>query len=337
MITGDHPATANAIAQKLGIQQENGLVVTGPMLAEMDEQALLETVASVRVYARVSPEQKVDLVQALRARGEFCAMTGDGVNDAPALQSAHIGVAMGQSGTDVAREASDMVLLDDHFATIVRAVRTGRQIFDNIRKFIKYTMTSNSGEIWVLVLAPLLGMPIPLLPIHILWINLVTDGLPGLALSLEPGEQGLMQRPPRPPKESIFAHGMWQHIILVGLLIGGLSLFAQHWALEHSPDYWQTMVFMTLTLCQLMQVLVIRSEQQSLFGAGFFSNPALIGTVILTIGLQLLIVYLPAANALFKTMPLPMHELLICVGLSLTVIVVVEAEKFMLRKSWLWK
>lgn len=343
MITGDHPATALAIAQQIGLVDLNQTsndypsAMTGAEMAKLDDLALQNVVKQTRVYARVSPEQKVRLVSALQENGEYCAMTGDGVNDAPALKSAHIGVAMGKNGTDVAREASDMVLLDDNFATIVKAVEQGRTIFDNIRKFIKYTMTSNSGEIWVLLLAPMFGMPIPLLPIHILWINLVTDGLPGLALSVESKEKGVMARPPRPPNESIFSHGMWQHIVFIGLLIGGLSLFAQSWALHYSPDYWQTMVFTTLTLSQLVHVMVIRSETDSLFSLGFFSNKALIAALVSTAALQLLVIYTPLGNEWFKTQALPLTELLICCGLACVVFFAVEGEKLLVRKAWLYK
>jgi len=255
MITGDHPATARAIAKRLAIIEDDAVVVTGVELTALSDPAFAEKVKGVRVYARVDPAQKIRIVKALQAQGEFVAMTGDGVNDAPALRRADIGVAMGRGGTDVAREAAHMVLLDDNFATIVHAIREGRRIFDNIRKFIKYTMTSNSGEIWVIFLAPFLGLPIPLLPIHILWINLVTDGLPGLALAKEPAEHGVMQRPPRPPAESIFAHGMWQHILWVGLLMGGTTLLTQAWAYHSGSVHWQSMVFTVLTLSQLSHVL----------------------------------------------------------------------------------
>lgn len=228
MITGDHPATARAIAHRLGIvKSSDAPVLTGADLTTLDDAALRARVEQVQVYARVDPAQKIRIVEALQAQGHFVAMTGDGVNDAPALKRADIGVAMGQGGTDVAREASSLVLLDDNFATIVAAVREGRRIYDNIRKFVRYAMTGNSGEIWTIFLAPLLLLPIPLLPIHILWVNLVTDGLPGLALAAEPAERGIMQRPPRAPRESLFAHGMWQHILGVGLLIGGLCLAVQ--------------------------------------------------------------------------------------------------------------
>jgi P-type Ca2+ transporter type 2C len=331
MITGDHPATAMAIAERLGITNPQQKVLTGVDLDELSLEQFEELVKQVRVYARVSPAQKIKIVKALQDLNEYVAMTGDGVNDAPALKRADIGVAMGQKGTDVAREASQLVLLDDNFATIVTAVKEGRRIFDNIRKFIKYTLTSNSGEIWVLFLAPYLGLPIPLLPIHILWINLVTDGLPGLALVVEPEERGLMKRSPRPPNESIFAHGLWQHMVWVGLLIGAVSLISQAWAFHAGSDTWQTMVFTTLTFAQLAHVMAIRSERESLFTIGVFSNLYLIGTILLTILLQLATIYLPVLQPIFKTQPLSLTELIICCALSSIIFVAVEIEKWMIR------
>ena len=219
MITGDHPLTALSIARKLGIA-DDGRAITGRELEELSVDELETLVETTSVYARVSPEHKLKIVQALQNKGHIVAMTGDGVNDAPALKKADIGVAMGITGTDVSKEAADMVLLDDNFATIVAAVKEGRTIYDNIRKFIKYTMTSNSGEIWVMLLAPFMGMPLPLLPLQILWINLVTDGLPGLALGVEPAEKGTMRRSPFHPKENIFGRGMGRHILWVGLSDG---------------------------------------------------------------------------------------------------------------------
>lgn len=331
MITGDHPATALAIAERLDIAKPNEQVLTGADLDEISDHQFEKMVRHVRVYARVTPAQKIRIVKALQDLDEYVAMTGDGVNDAPALKKADIGIAMGQKGTDVAREASQLILLDDNFATIVTAVREGRRIFDNIRKFIKYTLTSNSGEIWVLFLAPFLGLPIPLLPIHILWINLVTDGLPGLALVTEPEERGIMKRSPRPPNESIFAHGLWQHMVWVGLLIGAVSLIAQSWAFHTGSDTWQTMVFTTLTFAQLAHVLAIRSERESLFSIGIFSNRYLIGAIVLTVLLQLATIYIPFLQPIFKTQPLTFNELAICCALSSLVFIAVEIEKWLIR------
>ncbi len=333
MITGDHPATARAIALRLGIVQDpQAPVLTGVELAALDEEALRTCVHRVRVYARVDPAQKIRIVEALQARGEFVAMTGDGVNDAPALRRADIGVAMGKGGTDVAREASSLVLLDDNFATIVGAVREGRRIYDNIRKFVRYAMTGNSGEIWTIFLAPLVGLPIPLLPIHILWVNLVTDGLPGLALAAEPAEPGVMQRPPRPPQESLFAHGMWQHILGVGLLIGGLCLGVQAWALATGHAHGQTMVFTVLTLSQMAHVLAIRSETQPLWRLGLGTNKPLLGAVLLTFALQLATIYVPFLNPVFKTQPLSAAELALCLAAAALVWGVVEVEKAWRRR-----
>ena len=336
MITGDHPETARSVARKLGILRAQDEVVTGVELSQMSDDEFALRVSKVRVYARAAPEQKIRIVQALQKHGEFVAMTGDGVNDAPALKRADIGVAMGITGTDVAKEAAHMTLLDDNFATIVKAVRAGRRIFDNIRKFIKYTMTSNSGEIWAIFLAPLFGLPIPLLPIHILWINLVTDGLPGLALSSEPEERGVMQRPPRPPNESIFAHGMWQHILWVGLLMGGASLFTQAWAINTGHGHWQTMVFTVLTLSQLGHVLAIRSERDSLFTQGLWSNRPLLLAVSFTFALQMMVIYVPWFNAIFKTEALSFGELIFCLLLSSVVFVAVEIEKWLIRRGWIY-
>ena len=333
MITGDHPATAAAIARQLGIGEEKAPpAVTGRALARMSNETLAETVRSARVYARMAPEQKIAIVKALQEQGEFVAMTGDGVNDAPALRRADIGIAMARTGTDVAREASAMVLLDDNFASIVAAIREGRRIYDNIRKFVRYSLSSNSGEIWVLFLAPFLGLPVPLLPIHILWINLVTDGLPGLALAAEPAESGVMRRPPRPPGESILGRGLWQHAVWVGLLMGAVSLFTEGWAYEHGSAHWRSMTFTVLTLSQLGHLLAIRSERQSIFRQGFFSNLPLLGAVLLTLLLQLATLYVPVFRAVLKTEPLTAGELGICLALSTVVFFAVEIEKLVARR-----
>ncbi len=332
MITGDHPITARAIAHQLGIlDQECQGIITGKELDVLSLEEFERKVENIQVYARVAPEQKLKIVKALQDKGQFAAMTGDGVNDAPALKRADIGVAMGIMGTEVSKEAAHMILLDDNFATIVKAVKEGRRIFDNIRKFIKYTMTSNSGEIWAISLAPVFGLPVPLLPIHILWINLVTDGLPGLALAAEPAEKNVMNRPPRHPKESIFAHGLGAHIIWVGLLMGIVPLLTQIWGLMMGEIHWQTMVFTILCLSQMGHSLAIRSEKKSLFTQGLFSNKPLLGAVLLTFVLQLSTIYIPFLNQIFKTQPLSINELLLCIGLSSIVFIAVEIEKLVKR------
>ncbi len=332
MITGDHPATALAIARELGIAGDGAPVLTGADLAAMDPVALRRAAGDVRVYARVDPAQKIRIVQALQAEGRFVAMTGDGVNDAPALRQADIGVAMGRGGTDVAREAASLVLLDDNFASIVAAVREGRRIFDNIRKFVRYAMTGNSGEIWTLFLAPLAGLPIPLLPLHILWVNLVTDGLPGLALAAEPAERGVMQRAPRPPGESVFAGGLWQHTLWVGLLIAALCLGVQALALR-AGMHWQTMVFTVLTLSQMAHVLAIRSETDSLFAQGLRSNLPLAGAVASTFALQLGVIYLPVLQPVFRTEALSAGEFALCMACAGVVFAAVECEKWVRRRG----
>ncbi len=330
MITGDHPITARAIAKRLGIIDNSHGIVTGRELEQMPIEEFEKRVEEIRVYARVAPEQKLKIVKALQNKGQFVAMTGDGVNDAPALKRADIGIAMSITGADVSKEAAHMILIDDNFATIVKAVKEGRRIFDNIRKFIKYTMTSNSGEIWTIFLAPFLGLPIPLLPIHILWINLVTDGLPGLALAAEPAEKGIMHRPPRHPQESIFAHGLGTHIIWVGLLMGAVSLFTQAWSIKTGHAHWQTMVFTVLCLSQMGHVLAIRSESESLFTQGLLTNKPLVGAFVLTFALQMATIYVPFLNPIFKTDRLSIGELVFTLVLSSVVFFAVEVEK-------LWK
>lgn len=332
MITGDHKLTAKAIAEQLGIlSSDQDLVVAGPEFQQMSEEEFETKVENIRVYARVSPEQKLRIISALQRRHHFVAMTGDGVNDAPALKNADIGIAMGINGTEVSKEASHMILLDDNFATIVKAVRHGRNIFDNILKFIKYIMTGNSGEIWALFLAPFLGLPIPLLAIHILWINLITDGLPGLALASEQAEPGIMNRPPRDPKENIFAGGMAWHILWVGLLMGLITLGMQYWAINHSGSHWQTMAFSVLCFSQLGHVMAIRSNSASVFKTGLLSNRAMVVALAITIGLQMLVIYLPFFNEIFRTEPLTLTELAITLVTSSLVFWAVEIEKIFKR------
>ncbi|MBI4291817.1 MAG: cation-translocating P-type ATPase [Betaproteobacteria bacterium] len=336
MVTGDHPVTARAIAQRLGIIGEGGRVITGKELADLSPEEFRRQVKDISVYARVDPSQKINIVEALQARGEYVAMTGDGVNDAPAIKRAEIGVAMGKIGTDVAREASHMVLLDDNFATIVGAVREGRRIYDNIRKFIRFVMGGNSGEIWTIAAAPMLGLPLPLLPIQILWVNLITDGLPGLALAAEREERNVMRRAPRPATESVFAHGLWQHTLWVGLLIGAICIALQSWAMNRGSENWQTVVFTALAMCQMYHVLAIRSERDSTFTIGFFSNLPLCGAVALTLLLQFAVIYIPALNPIFKTQPLTGVELAASTLLPALVFVGVEIEKWMIRRGLLY-
>ena len=282
----------------------------------------------------MDPEQKIRIVRALQADGQSVAMTGDGVNDAPALRQAEIGVAMGEGGTDVAREAADMVLLDDRFATIVTAVREGRRIYDDIRKFIRYALTGNTGEIWVVFLAPFLGMPVPLLPIHILWVNLITDGLPGLALAEEPAERDVMARPPRPPDESIFARGLGIHVLWVGALIAALTLGTQAWALSEDARQWQSMVFTVLVFCQLVHSRwpsVRRPDRCS--GMGLLTNPALLGAVALSVALQLALLYVPWLQDIFRTTALTPAQLAVVFVVPLVVLFAVEIEKLLVRRG----
>jgi Ca2+-transporting ATPase len=316
MITGDHPQTAAEIGRRLGLLDGDTTVLTGAELARLSDAEFAAKVESIRVYARVDPEQKLRIVRALQQRGEFVAMTGDGVNDAPALKQASIGIAMGQRGTDVAREASDIVLLDDNFSTIVAAIREGRRVYDNIRKFIKYTMSSNAGEILVLLILPFAGYPVPLLPIHILWVNLVTDGVPGVAFSAEPAESGIMRRPPRSPTESVFGAGMLTHMIWAGLVIGGVSSAAVLFVAADRAIVLQTMVFTTLVFAQLVHAIAVRTERDSLRTIGYWSNPYLLLSIFIALAGQLAVVYVPSLNELFSTSPLQAGELALCVALS---------------------
>lgn len=334
MITGDHKLTAKAIAIQLGIiTSEEDLILSGSKLAALKENEFENIVEKVRVYARVNPEQKLKIIKALQAKGQFVAMTGDGVNDAPALKSANIGIAMGINGTEVSKEAADMILLDDNFATIVIAVKHGRMIFENILKFIKYIMTGNFGEICALFIAPFFDLPFPLLAIHILWINLVTDGLPGLALAYEPAEPNIMKHPPKDPKQNIFSGRMAFHILWVGFLMGMITLGIQAWAIESNIKHWQTIAFTVLCFSQMGHVMAIRSERESFFKIGLFSNMPLLGALVLTILLQLMIIYTPFFNMVFKTQALTIYELILTFLVSSIVFWAVEIEKWIIRQN----
>ncbi len=332
MITGDHPVTAMAIATEAGIVRHPAdKIITGSELSELTDEEFEKEIEYIKVYARVSPEQKLKIVKTLQRKNHFVAMTGDGVNDAPALKQANIGIAMGITGSDVSKEAAHMILLDDNFATIIGAVKEGRRIFDNILKFIKYSITGNCGKIWTLFLAPIIGLPTPLLPIQILWLNLITDGLPGLAFVAEPEEEDILRRPPRKPEESVFSKGMWYYILWVGLLMGGISVAAQSWAIHIGNDKWMTIVFTILSFTQMGLVLAVRSDKKSLFSQEILGNKPLIGAVILSISLQLAVVYLPFLQDIFSTQSLNLKELMICIGLSSIVFWAVEIEKWYKR------
>jgi Ca2+-transporting ATPase len=333
LITGDHPVTASAIASDMGMLTKNDRTVTGAELAKISEEDLDQHITNIKVYARVSPQQKLRIVKALQKKQQFVAMTGDGVNDAPALKRANIGVAMGITGTDVSKEAADMILLDDNFATIVNAVQEGRRIYDNIRKFIRYVLACNFAEILTIFMAPVVGLPIPLQPIHILWINLVTDSLPGLALAGEKADAQIMQRPPRNPEEGIFSRGLGFYTIWVGVLMAAITLVMQAWAIHVGDAHWQTMVFTVLCFSQMAQAVVSRSEYQFIYRMGVFTNRPLIGAIALTTILQIAIIYLPFLNRIFHTAPLTITELGLCVLVSTITFHAVELEKFIKSRS----
>ncbi|MBW7959260.1 MAG: cation-translocating P-type ATPase [Anaerolineae bacterium] len=333
MITGDHPLTAQYIARDLAITTSDRYL-TGPDLVQMSAEDLRQVVYDVPVYARVSPEHKLNIVEALQDLGEVVAMTGDGVNDAPALKRADIGVAMGITGTDVSKEAADMVLLDDNYATIVAAIEEGRNIYDNIRKFVTYILSSNTGELFVMFIGPFLGLPLPLLAVQILWINLVTDGLPGLALAMEPAERGIMSRPPYRPDESILSRGIGRRIIWIGVLIGILALLVGLYYYKQDPNGpWQTMIFTILTLGQMGNALALRAHKQSVFSVGIFSNKLMIVAIVSTIILQLLLIYTELGQRFFEVMPLSSSDLAIGFGVSVLVFLAVEFEKWLIRRG----
>ncbi|MBW4481075.1 MAG: cation-translocating P-type ATPase [Tildeniella torsiva UHER 1998/13D] len=340
MITGDHPLTAKAIAETLGIAQPGDTILTGRELSHLSPEELEKTVPHVSVYARVAPEHKLRIVQALQKQGEFVAMTGDGVNDAPALKQADIGIAMGITGTDVSKEASDMVLLDDNFATIVAATEEGRVVYDNIRRFIKYILGSNIGEVLTIAAAPIMGLGgVPLSPLQILWMNLVTDGVPALALAMEPAEPDVMERPPHNPRESIFARGLGSYMVRVGIVLAVLAIGLMGWAYRYTtapgypgdPDTWKTMVFTTLCLAQMGHALAARSDTRLTAQLNPFSNPYIWGAVLLTTGLQVLLLYIPVLAQFFGLHALSAIEIAICFGFSALMFAWLELEKLVIQ------
>ncbi len=331
MITGDHPLTARHIARQIGISQ-NDRFLTGQEIDRMPVEELMEVTREVSVFARVSPEHKLKLIDAFQRQQEVVSMTGDGVNDAPALKKADIGVAMGITGTDVAKSAADMILLDDNFATIVAAVEEGRIIYDNIRRFIRYLLTCNASEIAVMLLGPLFGMPLPLLPLQILWMNLVTDGPPALALGVEPAEKNVMKRPPHSQAEGIFGREMVHFIIVIGVLMS-ITAIAAAWELWHLGDpAWQTTVFTVLVLTQLVVALESRSEEESIFRMSFLGNRSMAGAILLTVGLQLAVIYTPIGNRIFDTVPMLALDLAVAAGASLLTLLFIEVWKLFLRR-----
>ncbi|NER24603.1 MAG: cation-translocating P-type ATPase [Symploca sp. SIO1C2] len=332
MITGDHQLTAKAIAYGLGIANQGDHALTGKELQALSQEELEQQVDEVSIYARVSPEHKLRIVQALQSRDKFVAMTGDGVNDAPALKQAEIGIAMGITGTDVSKEASDMVLLDDNFATIVAATEEGRTVYDNIRRFIRYILGSNIGELLTIAAAPLIGLgDVPLIPLQILWMNLVTDGLPALALAVEPAEPDVMQRPPFSPRESIFARGLGSYMIRIGIVFAVVTIALMTLAYQYFPEHWKTMVFTTLCIAQMGHALAVRSNTRITLELDPFSNPYLLLSVTVTTSLQLMLVYVPFLQNFFGTEPLTLQELAICLGFSTSLFVWVELEKVFFR------
>ncbi|ACL69735.1 calcium-transporting P-type ATPase, PMR1-type [Halothermothrix orenii] len=319
MITGDHKITARVIAEDLGIISRGGRVLTGNELKQVSNKQLKGLVKEIQVYARISPEDKLRIVKALKENNEIVAMTGDGVNDAPAVKEADIGIAMGAKGTDVTKEVSSLILADDNFATIVKAIKEGRKIYNNIRKFIRYLLSCNIGEILAIFLGITLGLPIPLLPIQILWVNLVTDGLPALALGMEDDGEDVMEKPPRDPDESVFAHGMVSNITSQGFLIGISTMLAFLLAvfkLNLDINTARTMAFSTLVFSQLFFVFNCRSEERPFWNMSPFSNPYLFMAVLISLVMQLGVIYLPFLSKFFKTTVLNPEQWLIVIVLS---------------------
>ena len=331
MITGDHPLTALEIARQLGIA-ETGRVLTGAEIENLSFDALKGVVDDVPVFARVSPEHKLKIVRALQERGHIVSMTGDGVNDAPALKRADIGVAMGITGTDVSKEAADMVLLDDNFASIVAAVKEGRTIYDNIRKFVRFSVAGNIGKVLVMLLAPFIGKPIPLLPLQLLWLNLLTDGLLGLGMGVENAESDTMKRPPFSPKEGVFSRGAGAQVLWVGALIGALALGLGAWYFYDGRKEWQTMVFTFLAFAQVFQAMASRSAKDSVFQTGLFGNRLLAVMALVVVVLQLIVIYVPFMRSFFDVTSLSGFDLLIAIGTSAMVLVAMEAEKRVRRQ-----
>ena len=335
MITGDHAITAKAIAQKLGIVDEKAEVLTGRELEGMTDEELFEKVKTVNVYARVSPQHKLRITQALVKPGEIVAVTGDGVNDAPALKAAHVGVAMGRTGTDVAKEAADMIIADDNFASIFSAVKEGRIVFDNIRKVTFFLIPTGVAAILSILVAVIMGTPIPYVPAQLLWINLVTNGIQHVALAFEPGEKGIMERPPRDPKEPIMSRLLWERTVIVGLLISVGVVYNFQLALNEGPslEKARTVAVTTMVFFQFFQAWNSRSELQSIFKISPFTNPLLFFSLIAAFFAQLSVIYVPTLQWIFRTEPITMSEWLQILMVSATVVLVVEIDKWIRRRA----
>ena len=334
MITGDHPLTAFAIARNLGIAKTEQQVITGKELDEMNEETLAQHVQSYCVYARVTPEHKVRIVNAFKKHQLVVAMSGDGVNDAPSLKNADIGIAMGKTGTDVCKQASDMILADDNFATIVEAVEQGRNIYLNIQKAVLYLLSCNLGEIMSLFLA-IVFMPhvvSTLSAIQILWVNLVTDAFPALALGVDPMDKFIMEEKPRDRRESLFAHGGMIFTIMNGMFIGTITLVAFRNGLDVSPAKAQTMAFMVLSISQLFHALNLRSRTHSILEVGIMRNKWLILTMVFGITLQIAVCQLPIFNMLLKTVPLDMSSWTMVLGMSFSIILINEISKWIAKE-----
>jgi len=332
MLTGDQRTTAKAIGIQIGLINKDEKIITGMDITEFSDTEFDNIVKDVNIFARISPKDKIRIVDSLKKYGNVVAMTGDGVNDAPALKKADIGIAMGITGTDVSKEASDIILTDDNFASIVNAIKEGRGIYDNIKKFVEYLLSSNLGEILVIFVAMLIGMPLPLIAIHILWINLATDGLPALALSVDPAEPGIMERKPRKKDSKIFSKNVVLRMMAVGIImcVGTLALFKLYDPVNNLV-YAQTMAFSTIMMFQMFNVLNCRSEKNSLFKIGIFSNKYLIGAIVISILLQVIVIYTPLA-IFFKTVPLSLVDWIYIILMSSTVLIFGETIKLIRNK-----
>ncbi|MCC7317062.1 MAG: cation-translocating P-type ATPase, partial [Bacteroidales bacterium] len=344
MITGDHKNTAFAIARELGMVESRDQAITGGELEDFSEEQLQEKISNYRVFARVSPEHKVKIVRALKAQGNIVSMTGDGVNDAPSLHAADIGVAMGITGTDVAKGASDMILMDDNFATIVSAIEQGRNIYSNIKKSVIFLLTCNLGEVIAMFVTLMIGLQAPLIATQLLWINLITDSFPAIALGMDPGNPDVMKEKPRDAKESFFAGGAGLHLVLGGVLIGGLTILGfwfGYYEHGYSPfdaaapvstvEYARTMAFMVLVMCQLFFALSVRNSSKSIFQIGVFSNKYLVGAIVVGMLLQLTVISIPVLQRAFHLQMLDLGGWLIAIALGLVPLMVNEIVKIFIR------